>query len=285
MWSGVSSSDLAPVLRVRARARDDLGAVCLHEDPAVGLLVVAGADHEHLDLEPEYRSGERERAPPLASTRLGREAGHALGLVVVGLGERRIRLVAARRAPALVLVVDVGRRAERPLETMRSIQRAGSVQRVGVADRVRDLDLPFRRDDLLDQLHREQRRQVAWSDRLAGPRVERRAGAARAGRPRCCTRTRGIRLSSRTNLVWRGSAATVDIRDPPERPPRGSCGREREPIARDAEGATAQAGRPMPCPMPAAAGPGRCRCSTPCEVSFGLSLPLPHDLCGSLVLL
>ena len=164
--------DLPPVLRVEARAGHDLGAVRLHEDPPVRLLVVARPDHVHLDLEVEDRPGEGERAPPLAGPRLGREPGHAFHLVVVRLGQGRVRLVAAGRAAALVLVVDVGRRIERLLEAVGAEERARPIQPVGVADRFRDLDLAVLADDLLDQLHREQRRQVGRSDRLAGAGME-----------------------------------------------------------------------------------------------------------------
>src|SRR4029077_76089 len=115
---------------------------------------------------------EGECTAPLAGSRLGREAGHALLLVVVGLRQSRVRLVAAGRAATLVLVVDVGRRVERLLEAMCAVERARPVQAIRVADGLRDLDLAILADDLLDQLHREQRREVGWSDRLAGARMK-----------------------------------------------------------------------------------------------------------------
>ncbi len=176
---GRLAEDLPAVLRAQRRACHDLRSVGLHEHPAVRLLVVARADHEHLDLEPEDGPGEGERAAPLAGPGLGREAGHALGLVVVRLGERGVRLVAARRAPALVLVVDVGGGIERLLEPMGPEERARPVQPVGVADRLRDLDLAVRAHHLGDERHREQRRQVGRADRLAGARVEDRFRADR----------------------------------------------------------------------------------------------------------
>src|SRR5688500_8336901 len=37
---------------------------------------------------------------------------------------------------------------------------------------------------------------------------------------------RGMRLSSSVNFVWRGSAATDDIRDPPRPAAVSSCGRD-----------------------------------------------------------
>ena len=165
----------ASVVRLGARARDHLRAVGLHQDPAVRLLVVARADHVDLDLEPEHRARERQRAPPLAGAGLRRQPLDALLLVVERLRDRRVRLVAAGRADALVLVVDVRGRIERLLEAARAVQRRWAVQHVRLADRVRDLDLALAADLLDDQRHREQRREVAGADRLVRARVERRA--------------------------------------------------------------------------------------------------------------
>ena len=139
---------LAAVLRVEARAGHDLGAVGLHEIAAVRLLVVARADHVDLDLEAEHGAGEGQRAAPLAGAGLGREPGHALGLVVVRLRQGRVGLVAAGRAAALVLVVDVGRRIERRLESMRAIERRRPIERVRVEHRLGDLDLAVGAHDL-----------------------------------------------------------------------------------------------------------------------------------------
>ena len=100
-------------------------------------------------------------------------------LVVEGLGERGVRLVAAGRADALVLVVDVGRRIERLLEAVGPIQRAGTVQAVRVADRFGDLDLTLARHFLADEGHREERGQVVGPDRLVRAGVERRRGRDR----------------------------------------------------------------------------------------------------------
>src|SRR4029077_11734290 len=75
-------------VRVGTRAWDDLRAPGLHEDPPVRLLVVRDADHIDLALEVEHARSEREGAPPLAGTGLGREAFGALLLVVVSLRDR-----------------------------------------------------------------------------------------------------------------------------------------------------------------------------------------------------
>ena len=83
------------------------------------LLVVRGANHVDLALEPELLAGERERTAPLARAGLGREALAALALVVEGLRDRGVRLVAAGGARALVLVED-------PRAASRSPPRAGA---------------------------------------------------------------------------------------------------------------------------------------------------------------
>src|SRR3989304_8496037 len=102
-------------MRVRAGAGDHLRAVRLHQDPSVWLLVVAGADHVDLDLDPEQRTGKGERAAPLTGAGLGREARDTLLAGVERLGDGGVRLVAAGRADAPVLLVDVRPGIARPL--------------------------------------------------------------------------------------------------------------------------------------------------------------------------
>ena len=173
---GRLGQDRPAVVRRQRGAGHDLRAVCLHQDPAIRLLVVAGADHVDLDLEAEERAGEGHGTPPLARARLGRDPGDALLLVVEGLGDGGVGLVAAGRADALVLVVDVRRRIERLLEAVRPVERAGPVQPVRVADRLGDLDLALGRHFLADEGHREERGQVVRSDRAerAGMQVRSR---------------------------------------------------------------------------------------------------------------
>src|SRR6185437_10573225 len=52
-------------------AGHDLRAVRLHEDPPVRLLVVAGANHVDLDLEPEIGARKGQGTPPLTGAGLG----------------------------------------------------------------------------------------------------------------------------------------------------------------------------------------------------------------------
>ena len=74
---------------------------------------------------------------------------------------------------------------------MGPVERRGSIHRVGVPDRLRDLDLALLADLLADEGHREQRCQVIGSDGLPGARMQSAAAAASAGRRRCCTRRVG----------------------------------------------------------------------------------------------
>src|SRR3954452_20842051 len=78
----------------------------LHHRAPVGLLVIAGADHEDLALEPEQRAGEGERGAPLARAGLGCELLDAGLGVLVRLWDGGVGLVRAGRGDALVLVVD-----------------------------------------------------------------------------------------------------------------------------------------------------------------------------------
>jgi hypothetical protein len=49
----------------------------------------------------------------------------------------------------------VGRRIEDPLQAVRSVQRAGAIEAVRIANLLRDLDLPLAADFLADERHRE----------------------------------------------------------------------------------------------------------------------------------
>ena len=184
----VLGEDRAARVRLLRRARDDATAERLDEPAPVRLLVVRDPDHPHVDLEPEDPARERERRAPLAGARLGREARDALLLVVVGLRDRRVRLVRAGRRDALVLVVDARRRLERLLEAARAVERRRPPLPVDRAHLLRDRDEPIGRDLLQDDLHREERREVVRARPAARCPDGARAEAAPGDRPRCCTR-------------------------------------------------------------------------------------------------
>ena len=167
LLSGVAREHLAAEVGLHRRARDAARAEGLHERAAVRLLVVGDPHHEDLNLDAEERAGKRERRSPLSRrrsrSRSSRDAGF---LVVEGLRDGRVRLVAAGRAHAFVLVVDARRRLERLLEASGAEERARAPLPVHVADRLRNLDLALGRDLLHDERHRKERREVVGSDRL-----------------------------------------------------------------------------------------------------------------------
>ena len=116
-------------------------AVGLHQRPSVRLLVVRHAHHEDLHLDAEERAGKRERRAPLAGARLGGDLLDAGFAVVERLRDRGVRLVAAGRADAFVLVVDARRRLQRLLEAPGAEERRRAPLAVDVAHRPGDLDL------------------------------------------------------------------------------------------------------------------------------------------------
>src|SRR5579872_5263347 len=91
-------------------------AIGFHQRTAIGLLVVGDADLKHGDIDAEQRTGESERGTPLAGTGLGRKLLDALLFVVPGLRHSRVGLVRTGRRNTFVLVINLGRRAERLLQ-------------------------------------------------------------------------------------------------------------------------------------------------------------------------
>jgi hypothetical protein len=86
----------------RAGRGDALAAPGLHHGLAIGLLVEADAHHEYLAGQAELGAGKGKRAAPLAGTGFGGNLLDAENLVVVGLGDGGVGLVAARRAQAFI---------------------------------------------------------------------------------------------------------------------------------------------------------------------------------------
>ena len=163
--------------QVRRRGMDR-AAEGLDHDLAVGLPVVRRPHLPDLALHPVLRAGERQGGAPLAGAGLGGELLDAGLGVVERLRDRRVRLVAAGRRDALVLVVDPGRRPERGLEPVRPVERRGPPQPVDVEHLGRDVDVLVGRHLLRDEVHREQGGEVLGADGLhgAGMEVRRRRG-------------------------------------------------------------------------------------------------------------
>ena len=174
---------------------DDLGAPRLDHRAPVRLLLVRDLDHVDLALEPEQRAGERERAAPLARAGLGREARAALLLVVVRLRDGGVRLVAAGRADALVLVVDPRPRAERLLEAVRAVERRRAPEAVDVAHLLGDLDL-------------RARSLTSWRISAIGKSGARSAGPIGCPVPGCSTGGGGVRQVGERCCTSAAEAAT-----------------------------------------------------------------------------
>jgi len=139
----------------------------MHHRAAVGFLPVADLDHVDPHFQSKHLPGQRHRAAPLPGAGFGGDAlDTGLG-VVIGLGDRGVDLVRAGRGDAFVLVIDFGRRAESRFQAVGANQRGGAPQLVDFAHLFRDRDPSFSRHFLLDQTHREDRRQRIGADRLA----------------------------------------------------------------------------------------------------------------------
>ncbi len=174
LWSGVGGEQAAAVLGDLRRAGVQRRPVDLHHRAAVRLRAVRRGDLPDLAVDAVLRGGERQRRAPLPGAGLRGQLADALLVVVVGLRHGRVRLVRAGRADALVLVEDPGRRVEQALQAVGPVQRARPPQPVDVEHAAGDVDVALAGDLLLDERHREQRRQVLGADRLMGTRVQRR---------------------------------------------------------------------------------------------------------------
>ena len=171
-----------------ARACDAFRAVGLHQRPAIGLLIVGDPDHVDLDFEAEQRAGEGERGAPLPRAGLGRELRHALFLVVEGLGDGGVGLVAAGGADALVFVEDA-RASFRAPSRAAGRDRAASGATCGrcrapaSGSRCAARRSPPGRSAPSERAARDRPGRPAVRSRGAAP-----AAAAKADRRRCCTR-------------------------------------------------------------------------------------------------
>ena len=156
------------------RRSDAARAVGFHQRAAIGFLIVGDADLEHGHFHAEQRAGKGQRGAPLAGAGFGREPFDALLLVVPGLRHRGVRLVRACGRDAFVFVINLGRRAERLLQTLRAHQRRRPPHAVDVADRLGDVDGALLRYLLQDQRHRKQRLEIGRPDRLLGAGMQHR---------------------------------------------------------------------------------------------------------------
>ena len=168
----VHRQNLPAGVGVRAGAGNDCRTPGLHEHLAIGLLLVANPYHVDLAFDIEHLAGKGQRATPLAGARLGGDSFDAFLLVVIGLGHGGVGLVAAGRAGALVLVVDLGGRVQGSFPAVRAEERRRPPQRIDITHFVGDFDIALGADLLGNQCHRKQRRQISRADGLAGARMQ-----------------------------------------------------------------------------------------------------------------
>src|SRR3972149_2899155 len=159
----MSLSNLPSSLRLRAWASVNFSIPELHQDSSVGFLVVASLHHVHSTVKAEHHAAERQSGAPLTSSRLRCQTFGSFLHVVVGLGNRRVGLVAAGRADALVLVVDLGRRLQGLLESDRSDKGSGSPKLVGFPHFFRDVYPSILAELLCEDLFGKYLRDDPWA--------------------------------------------------------------------------------------------------------------------------
>ena len=145
-WFGSLAIEPPPGVRRVARAFPDRAAEHLHEDAAAGLLAVARADHIDPRFDAELGPRVGQGGAPLAGAGLGRQGRDALLGRQPGLHDGRVRLVAADRPDAFVLVEDAGGRIQVFFEPDGVDERGRPEDRIGLEDVAGDRDLPFRCD-------------------------------------------------------------------------------------------------------------------------------------------
>ena len=156
------------------RAGNDRAAEHFHERAPVRFLLVT--DFHHIDhaFQAEIAAGHAERATPLSCAGLGSQSFDASLFVVISLGQCGIQLMAADRAGAFVFVVNFRRCIQRFFQFNRANQRRWTPGQIFVAHFLGNADPAFLAHFLFDQFQRKNRRQVLRSNRLQGPRVQRR---------------------------------------------------------------------------------------------------------------
>ncbi len=138
----------------------------LHHVFAIRLLLIARFDHVHLAFKAELGTGEGQRRAPLARAGFRREAFYARRLVVVGLGDGRVGLVAACGRQALVLEIDPRRRLERFFKAIRPLKGGRTPLEQNGENLFRYVDPALRGHFLLYEVHGKHGGKLFGGDRF-----------------------------------------------------------------------------------------------------------------------
>ena len=139
----------------------------LHHYTSIRLLFIADFHHIDLAFYPEKGTAERQGAPPLPCSGL---RGNPLGpgyLVVICLGNGRVRFMAPCRAYPLVFVIDPCGCAKIFFETIGPVKRGRAPQQIFFQDFLRDINFPVLAYFLLNKRHGKNGGQVLRSNRFS----------------------------------------------------------------------------------------------------------------------
>ena len=147
-------------------------AICLNEELTVWLLVKANLDHENGALQAKDGTCKCQGRTPLSRARFRSQTLCAGDLVIESLWNCGVRLVAAGWAYSLVLVVDVRRRLQRFFKAHGSNQGRRAIERIDVANFLRNFDRPLGAHLLSYDRLREKREHQVRGNRLTGSRMQ-----------------------------------------------------------------------------------------------------------------
>ena len=171
---GAFCQHTAAIIGFHAGRRHAARPVGFHYRAAVGFLVVAHAHLENLHVQIEQGTGKSQRSTPLARTGFRRQSPDPCFFVIESLRNGGVGLMASRRADPFVFVKNLGRRAQRFLQTQRSVQRRWPPHAQHVPHGLWYGDFTLGGNLLFDQAHGEKRRQIVRPDRLHRAGVQHR---------------------------------------------------------------------------------------------------------------
>ncbi|OPY30495.1 MAG: hypothetical protein A4E31_00345 [Methanomassiliicoccales archaeon PtaU1.Bin030] len=132
---GVLLKHGASVLCLLAGRSEDLGPICLHDQPAEGLLIIGYPNHVDSAFHVEMSAGQGEGGTPLPRTRLRGKVLYPFLHVIICLGNGRVRLMGACGREVLPFEVDLCRGLQERLQPPSSLQwRRTPEHEIGIAN-------------------------------------------------------------------------------------------------------------------------------------------------------